>query len=69
MFLGLVGDVPVFLAKPQTYMNLSGESVITRISCLFYPHILLSPIFNLFYCWRYECHSFNLFELISVRVR
>lgn len=28
-FLGLVGDVPVFLAKPQTYMNLSGESVIT----------------------------------------
>eukprot|EP00268_Persea_americana_P031135 TRINITY_DN30226_c0_g1_i10.p1 TRINITY_DN30226_c0_g1~~TRINITY_DN30226_c0_g1_i10.p1 ORF type:complete len:204 (-),score=26.16 TRINITY_DN30226_c0_g1_i10:415-1026(-) len=23
---GLVGDVPVFLAKPQTYMNLSGES-------------------------------------------
>ncbi|KAL5976761.1 hypothetical protein ACLOJK_021094 [Asimina triloba] len=24
---GLVGDVPVFLAKPQTYMNLSGESM------------------------------------------
>ncbi|KAK9699401.1 hypothetical protein RND81_08G171200 [Saponaria officinalis] len=24
---GFVGDVPVFLAKPQTYMNLSGESV------------------------------------------
>lgn len=23
---GFVGDVPVFLAKPQTYMNLSGES-------------------------------------------
>ncbi|KAK9123343.1 hypothetical protein Sjap_012945 [Stephania japonica] len=23
---GLVGDVPVLLAKPQTYMNLSGES-------------------------------------------
>ncbi|KAL5708567.1 peptidyl-tRNA hydrolase [Ranunculus cassubicifolius] len=23
---GLIGDVPVFLAKPQTYMNLSGES-------------------------------------------
>lgn len=24
---GFVGEVPVFLAKPQTYMNLSGESV------------------------------------------
>lgn len=24
---GFVGDIPVFLAKPQTYMNLSGESV------------------------------------------
>ncbi|KAK6925774.1 Peptidyl-tRNA hydrolase [Dillenia turbinata] len=24
---GFVGNVPVFLAKPQTYMNLSGESV------------------------------------------
>lgn len=24
---GFVDDVPVFLAKPQTYMNLSGESV------------------------------------------
>ncbi|KAI9075751.1 hypothetical protein K1719_042237 [Acacia pycnantha] len=23
---GIVGEVPVFLAKPQTYMNLSGES-------------------------------------------
>lgn len=23
---GFVGEVPVFLAKPQTYMNLSGES-------------------------------------------
>ncbi|KAF2586422.1 hypothetical protein F2Q70_00036015 [Brassica cretica] len=25
---GFVGDLPVILAKPQTYMNLSGESVI-----------------------------------------
>lgn len=24
---GLIGEVPVLLAKPQTYMNLSGESV------------------------------------------
>lgn len=24
---GFVGEVPVFLAKPQTYMNLSGESI------------------------------------------
>lgn len=24
---GFVGDAPVLLAKPQTYMNLSGESV------------------------------------------
>lgn len=24
---GFVGGVPVFLAKPQTYMNLSGECV------------------------------------------
>ncbi|XLT65664.1 hypothetical protein S245_023574, partial [Arachis hypogaea] len=23
---GFVGNIPVFLAKPQTYMNLSGES-------------------------------------------
>lgn len=31
---GFVGEVPVFLAKPQTYMNLSGESVSDRyISC------------------------------------
>lgn len=27
---GFVGDIPVFLAKPQTYMNLSGESVCDR---------------------------------------
>jgi hypothetical protein len=25
--LGLIGDVPVMLAKPQTFMNASGESV------------------------------------------
>lgn len=25
--IGFVGEVPVLLAKPQTYMNLSGESV------------------------------------------
>ena len=37
---GFVGDIPVFLAKPQTYMNLIGESVSywetpwTRISVL-----------------------------------
>jgi len=24
---GLIGDVPVILAKPQTFMNSSGESV------------------------------------------
>jgi hypothetical protein len=24
---GYIGDVPVILAKPQTFMNLSGESV------------------------------------------
>lgn len=24
---GFIGDVPVILAKPQTYMNSSGESV------------------------------------------
>ncbi|CAJ1938557.1 unnamed protein product [Sphenostylis stenocarpa] len=24
---GFVGEIPVFLAKPQTYMNLSGESI------------------------------------------
>lgn len=24
---GLIGDVPVMLAKPQTFMNASGESV------------------------------------------
>jgi len=26
-FAGYIGDVPVILAKPQTFMNLSGESV------------------------------------------
>ncbi|KAF8044614.1 hypothetical protein N665_7465s0002 [Sinapis alba] len=31
---GFVGDLPVILAKPQTYMNLSGESVI----CFFYSY-------------------------------
>ena len=24
---GFIGDVPIMLAKPQTFMNLSGESV------------------------------------------
>jgi peptidyl-tRNA hydrolase len=24
---GYIGDVPVILAKPQTFMNLSGESI------------------------------------------
>lgn len=24
---GLIGNVPVMLAKPQTFMNVSGESV------------------------------------------
>lgn len=28
LLLGFVGDIPVILAKPQTYMNLTGESVI-----------------------------------------
>lgn len=27
MWLGSIGDVPVMLAKPQTFMNASGESV------------------------------------------
>ena len=26
-FVGLIGNVPVMLAKPQTFMNASGESV------------------------------------------
>lgn len=26
-FAGFIGNVPVMLAKPQTFMNLSGESV------------------------------------------
>ncbi|KAF1866992.1 hypothetical protein Lal_00049419 [Lupinus albus] len=30
---GFVGEVPVFLAKPQTYMNLSGESL--KLTTLF----------------------------------
>ncbi|KAG4999232.1 hypothetical protein JHK87_020304 [Glycine soja] len=29
---GFIGDVPVILAKPQTFMNLSGESVGTIVS-------------------------------------
>uniref|UniRef100_A0A0E0L5C6 Peptidyl-tRNA hydrolase n=1 Tax=Oryza punctata TaxID=4537 RepID=A0A0E0L5C6_ORYPU len=29
---GLIGDVPVMLAKPQTYMNASGESVAQLVS-------------------------------------
>ena len=32
---GFIGESPVLLAKPQTYMNLSGESVrLQEISCL-----------------------------------
>lgn len=27
IFLGSIGNVPVMLAKPQTFMNASGESV------------------------------------------
>lgn len=27
MFAGFIGNVPVILAKPQTLMNISGESV------------------------------------------
>jgi len=47
--LGLIGDVPVMLAKPQTFMNASGESVseITLLqleincSCLVLFYLLL----------------------------
>lgn len=30
-YLGFIGDVPVMLAKPQTFMNASGESVSSLI--------------------------------------
>ncbi len=33
---GYVGGVPVLLAKPQTYMNLSGESVSPSVSLLLF---------------------------------
>lgn len=36
---GFVGEAPVFLAKPQTYMNLSGDSVRFR-------RFLDSPLFS-----------------------
>ncbi|KAM0943962.1 putative aminoacyl-tRNA hydrolase [Dioscorea sansibarensis] len=36
---GLVGGTPVLLAKPQTYMNLSGESVST-LNTFFFPAFL-----------------------------
>lgn len=35
-FSGFVGDLPVILAKPQTYMNLSGESVKICFSYSYY---------------------------------
>ena len=29
---GRIGDVPIMLAKPQTFMNASGESVSTMLA-------------------------------------
>ncbi|CAN6555890.1 unnamed protein product [Malus baccata var. baccata] len=40
---GFVGEVPVFLAKPQTYMNLSGES--TRPLAAYYKLSLNRVLF------------------------
>lgn len=34
--LGSIGEVPVLLAKPQTYMNYSGESVCPHLSLVNY---------------------------------
>ena len=36
LLLGMVGGTPVLLAKPQTYMNLSGESVSTPLKSKFF---------------------------------
>ncbi|GJN15121.1 hypothetical protein PR202_gb02012 [Eleusine coracana subsp. coracana] len=41
---GLIGDVPVMLAKPQTYMNASGESVSTVTPVAFDTTTLVSPL-------------------------
>ncbi|KAJ8445054.1 hypothetical protein Cgig2_022574 [Carnegiea gigantea] len=40
---GFVGNVPLFLAKPQTYMNLSGESVSAlsvELSCIWLKSVI-----------------------------
>lgn len=49
---GFIGDVPIMLAKPQTFMNSSGESV-SKLSEWFprdgFPHDGLSQLFCGFY--------------------
>nr|XP_015878781.1 peptidyl-tRNA hydrolase, mitochondrial isoform X11 [Ziziphus jujuba var. spinosa] len=42
---GFVGDIPVFLAKPQTYMNLSGESAFYHVL----PQRLEQLVHNLYF--------------------
>ncbi|CAD6271342.1 unnamed protein product [Miscanthus lutarioriparius] len=43
---GLIGDVPVMLAKPQTFMNASGESVGQLVSYFKIPLIQLVVIYD-----------------------
>lgn len=55
---GFVGDIPIFLAKPQTYMNLSGESVSERdifFKLLLKPNILALLTTELVICYHEIC--------------
>ncbi|RZS07757.1 hypothetical protein BHM03_00038642 [Ensete ventricosum] len=63
LLLGMVGGTPVLLAKPQTYMNLSGESVSTPLERVFLPY--LCRCLMIWTC-HVECFVCNLKEDMDV---
>ena len=52
--LGVIGDAPVILAKPQTFMNSSGESVSMLGRESLYVIISVSNVHGREY-WFYDC--------------
>lgn len=55
-FLGLIGNVPVLLAKPQTFMNLSGESV---------SKLVLKDLLIIIFLMCVYVYAFTILEIIE----
>lgn len=67
--VGFIGDAPVMLAKPQTFMNASGESVsptyLTNLPLVSAPFYLSSDI-NMISCCRLDqLFHISMFRLIK----